>query len=90
MERVSGWIGKARLNDHLHIPEGKRKPDNIEKKDESQIPQRKKTGSENQGVTNLPPLRKSCPRDFQAYLPGKGDLPMCDLDPSVVLSLLAH
>ena len=51
LERISGWIGKARLNDHLHIPKSERKSSNIEKKDGSQIPRRKKTRSENQGVT---------------------------------------
>ena len=25
-ERISGWIGKARLDDHLHIPKSERNP----------------------------------------------------------------
>ena len=53
LERISGLVGKARLNDHLHIPKSERKSNNTEKKDGSQIPRRKKSGSENQGVTVL-------------------------------------
>jgi hypothetical protein len=90
LERVSGWIGEARLYDHLHIPKSERKSNNTEKRRESNPVKEKKTRSENQGVTNLPPLRKSRPRDFRAYLPIKGDLPVCDLDPSAVLSLSVY
>ena len=51
-ERISSWIGRARLNDHLHIPKSERKSDNIEKKDGSQTRKGKKR-SKNQGVTGL-------------------------------------
>ena len=35
LKRISGWIGLARLNDHLHIPKSERKSNNIEKRRES-------------------------------------------------------
>jgi hypothetical protein len=42
LERISGWIGKARLNDHLHIPKSERKSDNTEKRRESNPAKEKK------------------------------------------------
>jgi hypothetical protein len=90
LDRISGLIGKARLMTIFIYLRARENPIIPRKKDGSQIPRRKKTGSENQGVTNLPPLRKSRPRDFRAYLPGKGHLPVCDLDPSVILSSFVH
>src|SRR4051812_41800289 len=49
-----------------------RKSKNTERKTREPNPAKEKSGSENQGVTNLPPLEKSRPRDFWAYLPAKG------------------
>ena len=57
---------------HLYIPKIQIKSNNIERKRRESNPAKEKSGSENQGVTNLPPLEKSRPRDFRAYLPAEG------------------
>ena len=55
LKRISGWIGEARLYDHLHIPKSERTSNIIEKKTGVKSRRGKKTRSENHGVTDLPP-----------------------------------
>ena len=64
--------GKALPDNHLYAPKLRRKSNNIERKRRESNLAKERSRSENQGVTNLPPLEKSRPRDFRAYLPAKG------------------
>ena len=45
LERISGWMGKARLNDHLLIPKSERKLITLKKRWESNPAKEKKQGA---------------------------------------------
>lgn len=68
LERISGWIRKARLNDHLHIPKSEIKSNNTRKKWKSN-PAKEESRSENQGVTgNMSAKMSTCTRKMLSVI----------------------
>ena len=60
------------------------------KKDGSQIPRRKKNKERKPGCHIPTPLKKISSSRFPGLPPGEGDLPLCDLEPSAILSSFVY